>query len=119
MGRLSGEELVTTINACSVMLLTSRAEAQPMTILQANLCGVPVVGARAGGIPESIDDGVTGCVIDADDTGAFSDHVSRLIADDTLRASMSEAARAHAALHDPTVIARSWEKLYRTLPGVL
>jgi 1,2-diacylglycerol 3-alpha-glucosyltransferase len=41
MGRLSGENLVSTINACSVMLITSRTEAQPMTILQANLCGVP------------------------------------------------------------------------------
>lgn len=119
MGRLSGEELVTAINACDVMLMTSLSEAQPMTILQANMCGVPVVGARAGGIPESINDTVTGYVIDADDRGAFADHVARLLADVELRHTMSKAAVEHARAHEPVGIARTWERLYHTLPGVI
>jgi 1,2-diacylglycerol 3-alpha-glucosyltransferase len=119
MGRLSGENLVSTINACSVMLITSRTEAQPMTILQANLCGVPVVGARAGGIPESINDEVTGYVVDGDDHGAFSDRISRLLSDTELNASMSAEAIAFARHHEPAGVALTWERLYRTLPGVL
>lgn len=119
MGRLSGDALVTTINACDVMIMTSRSEAQPMTILQANLCGVPVVGARAAGIPESINDTETGYVVDADDSAAFADHVSRLISDEVLQKKMSAAAIEHAHGHHPAEIARTWERLYRTLPGVL
>ncbi len=119
MGRLSGDELVSTINACDVMLMTSLSEAQPMTILQANLCGVPVVGARAGGIPESINDGVTGFVVDADDHGAFVDRISRLLTDTELAAAFSASAIEHAKTHEPLGIAHTWERLYRTLHGVL
>ncbi len=119
MGRLNGDELVSTLNACDVMLMTSRSEAQPMTILQANLCGIPVVGARAGGIPESINDAVTGFVVDTDDRGAFVDRVSRLLSDRNLAATMSANAIEHAKAHEPIGIARLWERLYRTLPGVL
>ncbi len=119
LGRLSGDELVSAINACDVMLMTSRSEAQPMTILQANLCGVPVVGARAAGIPESIKDGTTGFVIDPKDRNAFVDHVSRLISDETLARTMGMAAVERARSHEPVGIARIWESLYRTLPGVL
>lgn len=119
MGRLTGEPLVAAINACSVMLMTSRSEAQPMTILQANMCGVPVVGARAGGTPECINDGVTGFVVDPDDRETFADRVSRLISDTELQRAMSTEAIAYAAQHEPSGIARTWERLYRTLRGVL
>lgn len=119
LGRLSGDELVTALNACDVMLLTSRSEAQPMTILQANLCGVPVVGARAGGIPECINDNMTGYVVEADDRGTFVDHVSRLLSDHELAERMSAAAIEHARTHEPIGIGRIWERLYHTLPGAL
>ncbi len=119
VGRLSGDELVGAINACDVMLMTSLTEAQPMTILQANACGIPVVGARAGGVPESINDGVTGFVVDADDHSSFADRVSRLLADHELAKTMSERAIEHAKAHEPLGIAHNWERLYRTLPGVL
>lgn len=119
LGRLSGEQLVAAINTATVMLMTSRSEAQPMTILQANMCGVPVVGARAGGIPENINDGVTGFVVDSDDLDSFADRVSRLISDTHLAEVMSAAAIEHAKQHDPVGVAAKWERLYRTLPGVL
>lgn len=119
LGRLSGEKLVEAINACSVLLTTSLSEAQPMTILQANLCGLPVVGARSGGIPESIDDEVTGFVVDPDAPELFADYVSRLLNDETLSTKMSAAAIERARAHDPASIAETWERLYRTLPGVI
>jgi glycosyltransferase involved in cell wall biosynthesis len=102
-----------------VLTRTIILEAQPKTILQANLCGVPVVGARAGGIPESINDEVTGYVVDGDDHGAFSDRISRLLSDTELNASMSAEAIAFARHHEPAGVALTWERLYRTLPGVL
>lgn len=119
LGRLSNDPLVATINACDVMLMTSTSEAQPMTILQANLCGIPVVAARAGGVPECIEDGKTGYLVNPGDRETFVDCVSRLLNDDALSATMSTAAIAHVRNFDPAHIARVWEKLYHTLPGVL
>lgn len=119
MGRLSGDPLVATINACDVMLTTSLSEAQPMTILQANICGVPVVGARAAGTPECIEDGVTGFLVNPDDTDMFVENVSRLLSDDALSKKMGVAAHERVAAYRPEQIAHIWESAYRTLPGVL
>jgi glycosyltransferase involved in cell wall biosynthesis len=119
LGRLSGEELVSAINACDVMLTTSLSEAQPMTILQANICGVPAVGSRAGGIPECIADNVTGFLVAPNDYEDFAEKVARLLNDHGLQKSMGAAARERVAGYEPSAIARIWERLYRTLPGVL
>lgn len=118
-GRLSGESLVSAINACDVMLTTSLSEAQPMTILQANQCGIPVVGTRAGGVPECIDHGKTGFVIDRDDHKGFVDHLARLLQDDALRETMARNAQAFVSRYSPEHTAREFERLYRSLPGVI
>jgi 1,2-diacylglycerol 3-alpha-glucosyltransferase len=53
--------------------------------------GLPVVGVRAPGVGETVEDGVTGFLVD-EDTQALAGAMTRL-ADDTLRDRMSEAAR--------------------------
>lgn len=60
-GYLSGEKLKETIrNALAVIVPSEWYENAPISILEALAFGKPVVGARIGGIPEMIDEGVNG-----------------------------------------------------------
>lgn len=60
---------------------------------------VPVVGARAGGIPFVIDDGETGFLVDPRDTEGWVDRLEQLLTDQSLRERMGLAARDEAERH--------------------
>jgi glycosyltransferase involved in cell wall biosynthesis len=56
-GKLPYEEIPYYMNAMDVMILPSRNEGFPCVVLEAQACGVQVVGSNNGGIPEAIGDG--------------------------------------------------------------
>src|SRR3954453_22930825 len=73
-----------------VNLTASSAEGWCLTVMEAAACRTPSVAMRVGGLPESIEDGVTGFL--ADDGRELTAHVRRLVEDDELRARMGDAA---------------------------
>ena len=75
-----------------IYVLPSYAEGLPMSILEAASYGLPIVATRVGGIPEIIDDGVNGFLIDPGDKGALTDRLLRLIENPELRSQMGRAA---------------------------
>jgi glycosyltransferase involved in cell wall biosynthesis len=60
---------------------------------EAMAVGRPVVAARCGGIPEIVDDGVTGFLVAPGDVRAFASAVIRLLADRALCDRLGEAGR--------------------------
>jgi glycosyltransferase involved in cell wall biosynthesis/O-antigen/teichoic acid export membrane protein len=85
-----------------VNLTASSAEGWCLTVMEAAACKTPSVAMRVGGLPESIEDGVTGFL--ADDGDELTAHVRSLVSDDQLRERMGEAAytRAHEFTWDRT-----------------
>jgi glycosyltransferase involved in cell wall biosynthesis len=67
-----------------------------MPLLEAMACQVPVVATRSGGIPEIIEDGKTGLVVDRDDPHALAEAILTLIENENLRDSMGKAGRQRA-----------------------
>lgn len=63
-GFLRGDELAAAYASADVFVMPSRTETLGLVVLEAMSSGLPVVGARAGGIPEMIEDGVSGCLFD-------------------------------------------------------
>lgn len=55
-GKLQGEELVHELQKAHALILNSRYENQPVVILEAMACGIPVISPAIGGIPEIIDE---------------------------------------------------------------
>ena len=61
--------------------------------LEANLMGKPVIGSRAGGVPDAVKDGETGLLVNPGDPAAIADAVVKLMDDPTLCALLGQAGR--------------------------
>lgn len=72
-------------------------EGQGLSIIEAMAQGRPVVATRTGGIPETIDAGVTGVLVDPEDPAALAAAIAALLADPVAAAAMGERARAAVA----------------------
>jgi glycosyltransferase involved in cell wall biosynthesis len=70
-----------------------RQECFPLVILEAMQAGLPIITTREGAIPEIIDGGVNGIIINQKDNRALEYQIKRLINDSNLRLSLGKAAR--------------------------
>jgi glycosyltransferase involved in cell wall biosynthesis len=90
------EDVPARLRAADIFVLPSRSEAFPNAVLEAMATNVPVVASGVGGILESIDDGRTGLLAPAGDSGALADRLCRLMADPALGKRLAVAARIEA-----------------------
>ena len=81
-------------HTADVVVVPSRWQ-EPLGLinLEAGACRKPVVATRVGGIPEVVQDGVNGYLVEPGDVDALTERVSELIADPSLRTRMGEAGR--------------------------
>ena len=99
--RLSGRVLLAgyvmevgdVLRAADVVLNCSTTEGLPGALLEAGAMGVPAVATAVGGVPDIIQDGVTGILCPPGDVEAIKAAVARLIEDTELRENMGAAAR--------------------------
>ena len=99
---------------------TSDSESFCLAILEAMVFGCPSVATRVGGIPEVIEDGVSGLLVTPGDAAAFAAAVERVLADRDLRHRMGQAARVRAQRHFVAeVVVPLYEAVYRRacVPG--
>ncbi len=96
-GRLPKDALHDLIRASAVAAVPSRwYENQPLAVLEAFGCGVPVVGTDLGGLPELIEPGVDGRVVPADDPAALAAALADVAGDPQRALAMGRAGRAKA-----------------------
>ncbi|HEX2385960.1 MAG TPA: glycosyltransferase family 4 protein [Candidatus Binatia bacterium] len=81
------------MTAFDVLALPSRDEAQSIALLEAMACGKAVVAARAGGIPEVVDEAVTGLLFPRENVSMLAQALIELLNDPQRRASMGAAGR--------------------------
>ena len=83
-----------------VLVLPSYAhEGIPQIILQAQAMECPVVATTIGGIPEVVEDGVTGLLVPPRDAAALAKKIAAILDDPDLDASLGQAARANIEKH--------------------
>ncbi len=91
LGWVDEAAVARTLAEADLFVLPSRAENQPVSILEAMAHGLPVVATRIGAIPEQVVDGVTGSIVPPEDAEALADALERLCLDPNLRQMMGTA----------------------------
>ncbi len=102
-GMLLGEELSQAYASGDVFVMPSESETLGLVVLEAMSSGVPVVGARAGGIPDIIpgdDEGKTGFLFDPGDIEDCLSKLEPLLRSQELRESIGKAARQEMEKYD-------------------
>ncbi len=96
LGVVSRNKLVELLEECVALSLPSYQETSPGVICQAMAAGRVPVASPVGGVPEMIEDGVTGFLVDADDSQLLAQRIIELMDDFDTAAKMGAAARAVA-----------------------
>jgi N-acetyl-alpha-D-glucosaminyl L-malate synthase BshA len=102
-----------------LLLLPSDAESFGLAALEAMACGVPVIGTRAGGLPEVVEDGISGYLRPVGDVEGMAEGGLALLQDESLWKAFSSAARRRAVEAFPRDrIVKQYRQLYeKTLNG--
>lgn len=79
-----------------VFALSSRHEGLPIALIEAMAAGLPPVATRVGGVAEIVEDGVSGILVAAGNSGAFAAGLAALLTDPARRAEIGAAAAARA-----------------------
>lgn len=107
-------DMVEVLSELNVLLLTSKSEGMPVSLIEAAAAGLPVVATPVGGVPELVVHERTG-FLGADAT-ELAFHLSTLLEDDKLRAEMGRRARLRvASRHSAAALAQRLEELYEVV----
>jgi glycosyltransferase involved in cell wall biosynthesis len=94
------DDVPAVLDATDVLLHPSEVDAFPTALLEAMAAATPIVATRVGGIPEIVDDGVTGVLIDAPATAAsLVGAIEPLLADAGRRGALAAAGRRRFEEH--------------------
>lgn len=106
------------LSKASLLILPSIEDNCPMVILEAMAAGVPVAASRIGGIPDLVDEWMTGCLFDPENPADIADKICWITRSPELRQECAIRSRQKAVeLFSPKIIAEKHLKIYRELLG--
>lgn len=81
----------------NIFVLPSRREAFGLVNVEAMLCGLPIIASKVGGIPEIVEDGKSGLLVEAENIEALENAIIKLIQNPDLRSELAKNGymRAH------------------------
>lgn len=112
LGELDNLEEI--LNCADLVVLPSEQESFGLTALEAHACGVPVIAAAVGGLPEVVIDGETGFLLQVGDISEMSRKALSLLTDPELSLTFRTCARQRAIeAFDSGRIIPQYEALYQ------
>jgi len=100
VGKLSRPDLLREYARAQFFVLPSIFEPFGIVLLEAMAAGLPVVASRVGGIPEIVQEGRTGLLVDPGNPGALAEALRLLLRDEVRRKSMGRDARERVTRYD-------------------
>ncbi len=87
------DDVLALTRSADLFVMSSVTEGLGSTLLDAMAMGLAIAGTRAGGIPEAVEEGVTGLLVPPGNSEALSEAIVRLLGDDATRERMGKAGR--------------------------
>jgi len=94
--RLSPPEVSRALDEATALVLPSRSEGMGRVVVEAFCRARPVVGTRVGGIPDLVEDGENGLLVEPGDTAALANALVRILSDRGLAERLAAGAHASA-----------------------
>jgi colanic acid/amylovoran biosynthesis glycosyltransferase len=109
-GRLDQQSVLNQLRQSDVLVAPSvpskdgRREGIPVVLMEAMACGLPVISSRISGIPELVEDGISGILTEPGNAAAIAEALEHLAANPTIRHSLGQCGRERVVeafdLHD-------------------
>jgi len=98
----------------TVMAVPSHSEGSPNVVLEAMAAGLPIAANAVGGVPEILEENVTGLMVPPRNPEAMAKALLRILSDGELRGRLGAAAQARAeSSHTPEAYRRTLVEFYR------
>lgn len=111
-------DLLAALRELDVLVVPSKLDGRPNVVMEANACGVPVLGAPVGGIPELIEDGHNGYLLPPGDYRRFIEIVTLWCAQPDRLAAIKASSRATAErMFDQRRMMDRYEEVFRGCLG--
>jgi glycogen(starch) synthase len=111
-GFVAHDDMPSVLASLDLLVLPSIYEEMGSVLVEAMASGLPVVASAVGGIPDVVEDGVTGLLVPPGDVGALTKAIEELLTDCEKRSRMAEAARARSAHYEWPALARRAASVY-------
>jgi glycosyltransferase involved in cell wall biosynthesis len=115
LGIIRGSEKIQLLQDALLLVCPSRKEAFGIVNLEAFASGIPVVASRVGGIPDIVEDGVNGFLVDPDNPQHLADKIILLLSNTILRNDLSKNALKKASYYDWSHIAQEYIQIYHEI----
>jgi glycosyltransferase involved in cell wall biosynthesis len=115
-GKVDHREVPALMRSAQVIVLPTYepGEMYPVCLLEGMALGLPAIGTRWAGIPDIIDDGVTGVIVEPKDEASLVRAIERFVADPSFLAQSRDGALARIrSRFTATIVADSYADLYR------
>lgn len=118
LGHVPYAELPELYASCDIFVAPSRFEPFGMIYLEAMASAKPVIACRSGGVPEIVEEGSTGLMVEPEDADGLARALARLLADPTYARKLGEAGRNRVkTLFSSRTIAERTTHFYRSACG--
>src|SRR5262249_45491029 len=116
LGGLSFRQVQDELSRCACFALASLQENAPLSIAEAMAAGVPVAATRVGGVPELVEEGITGLLADKGDAEGLARALRSLLTQTGQAGSFGALAKERAlARHQASRVAARTLRVYQEL----
>jgi glycosyltransferase involved in cell wall biosynthesis len=113
MGQVSEEQKIESLSCSDIYLLPSYAEGLPISVLEAMAASLPIISTPVGGIPEVIEEGINGYLIEPGDYESLANKILLLVENEDLRARISSNnSQKIKSMYDISVVVERLRNTY-------